>query len=86
MEFVERHDATLRRCLARVEQAFCLPPAAYAAAEVAPVEAERIFARGWVPLGRADRVKAPGDYEALEIAGRPLILLRDKDGRLLDGA
>ena len=72
----------LNRCLAPAEQAFSLPPAAYRDADVQTLEAERVFARGWVPLGRADRVKAPGDYEALEIAGRPLILLRDAEGLL----
>ncbi len=72
----------LNRCIAPAERAFCLPPATYSAKEAQTLEARRIFARGWVPLGRADRVTAPGDYESLEIAGRPLILLRDQEGRL----
>jgi len=72
----------LNRCIASPEQAFCLPPAAYRDAETQALEADRIFAGGWIPLGRADRVKAPGDYEALELAGRPLILLRDAQRQL----
>jgi phenylpropionate dioxygenase-like ring-hydroxylating dioxygenase large terminal subunit len=83
---MEHEKATLTtaltRCLAPPEQAFCLPPAAYTTPEVQTLEADRIFSRGWIPLGRADRVKSPGDFEALEIAGRPLILLRDTQGQL----
>jgi phenylpropionate dioxygenase-like ring-hydroxylating dioxygenase large terminal subunit len=74
--------SALQSCLAPAERALSLPPVAYRDAGAQALEAERVFARGWVPLGRADRVKSPGDYAALEVAGCPLILLRDKDGRL----
>jgi phenylpropionate dioxygenase-like ring-hydroxylating dioxygenase large terminal subunit len=60
----------------------CTPPAAYASDRYASAEQSDIFAKGWVPIGRADRVKGPGDYETLEIAGRSLILLRDADNLL----
>ena len=93
-------NADLERCLAPAEQAFCLPPAAYHAPEFQALERARIFGRGWVGLGRADRLEGPGAYETEDVAGRPLILLRDKAGqvrafantcrhrgaRLLDGA
>lgn len=90
----------LERCIAPVVQAYCLPPAAYHAADFQALERERIFARGWVALGRADRLAGPGAFETVDVAGRPVILLRDKAGhirayantcrhrgaRLLDGA
>jgi phenylpropionate dioxygenase-like ring-hydroxylating dioxygenase large terminal subunit len=72
----------LHRCLAPAAQSLCLPPAVYRDTEAQTLEAERIFARGWIPPGRADRVANPGDFEALEIAGRPMILLRDQSGQL----
>ena len=90
----------LENCDASVARARSLPPRAYAAVGMQAIEREKIFSRGWVPLGRTDRVAAPGDYQTLDIAGRPIILLRDKTGalqalantcrhrgaRLLDGA
>ncbi len=72
----------LRRCVAPVEQAASLPPACYRDAAVLKAELETIFRRRWVGIGRADRFKAPGDYETLEIGGVPLIVLRDKAGGL----
>jgi phenylpropionate dioxygenase-like ring-hydroxylating dioxygenase large terminal subunit len=77
-----RLSTALNRCRAPAKRAFCLPPAAYCDGDVQALEAEQVFAHGWVPLGRADRVKIAGDFEALEVAGRPLILLRDQEGRL----
>ena len=64
------------------DAALSLPPVAYHDGAVQALEREAVFGRGWVPIGRADRVKAAGDYEALEIGGRPIILLRDKAGAL----
>lgn len=72
----------LRRCVAPVEQAASLPPACYRDDAVLKAEIETIFRRKWVAIGRADRFEATGDYETLDIAGLPLIVLRDKQGGL----
>lgn len=74
--------AQLTRCLAPAETACSLPPALYADESLVRVEAERVFRRGWIGLGRADQLRVPGSYRAREIAGAPVILLRDKTGRL----
>jgi phenylpropionate dioxygenase-like ring-hydroxylating dioxygenase large terminal subunit len=65
-----------------VEHAHSLPPACYCDDSVLDAEIETIFRRAWLGVGRADRVDAPGAYATLEIAGAPVILLRDKQGGL----
>ncbi len=59
-----------------------MPPACYRDAEVLAYERDTLFRRSWLGVGRADQVKAPGDFAALDLAGVPFILLRDKGGRL----
>lgn len=59
-----------------------LPPEVYTTAEVAAEENTRIFRKHWIGVGRADRIKGPGDFEAVDIAGVPVILVRDRDGVL----
>jgi choline monooxygenase len=42
-------------------------------------EVERIFRREWQFLGRAEQLAKPGDYQAMEFAGVPIILVRGQD-------
>lgn len=93
-------EAALRRCIAPADEAACIPPACYADEAHLAAEQARIFRGGWVGIGRADRFRAAGDYETMEIGGVPVIVLRDEAGglrcfsnscrhrgaRLLDGA
>jgi phenylpropionate dioxygenase-like ring-hydroxylating dioxygenase large terminal subunit len=46
------------------------------------LERERFFADTWSFLGHASQVPNPGDYLTQEIAGRPLVLVRQPDGGL----
>ena len=41
-----------------------------------------VFARDWVSVGRASGLKEPGDYIAYELAGQPIVVLRDGEGGL----
>lgn len=50
--------------------------------DVWALEQERIFGRCWLYLGHASEVSAPGSYVSREVAGKPLILTRDRDGGL----
>jgi len=63
-------------------RAVSLPPQCYTSRGFLETELARAFRSAWASLGRADRVPAPGDYAALDLAGVPLILLRDKAGEL----
>jgi len=72
----------LDKCLAAPEKAFSIPPECYVSPDCARTEAEAIFRRSWLGVGRADQVKNPGDFVALDIAGQAVLLLRDKEGQL----
>ena len=64
------------------EQARAMPPSVYTSEDFLKAELENVFAREWVSVGRADSLKNAGDYLTYELAGQPIIVLRDNDGRL----
>ena len=41
-----------------------------------------VFAKDWVAIGRASALKSPGDYIAYELAGQPIFVIRDGEGKL----
>jgi choline monooxygenase len=63
-------------------EAESLPPWCYTDEAFFAREVRDIFMRGWNFLGRVERVAAPGDYLALDFAGIPILLLRDRAGVL----
>ncbi len=65
-----------------IETAATLPPVCYTGADLFERERRAVFHRSWIGLGRADRWKLPGSYAAMELAGVPMIVLRDADGAL----
>ena len=54
----------------------------YLAPEVFEAECERIFARDWVCIGRAEGLRQPGDFLLAEVAGESLIVTRDGRGAI----
>lgn len=84
-----RHDTALTpldELRANVAQPFerarAMPKSVYTSPEFEQAEQRHIFAREWLCAGRADALKDPGDYMTMEIAGEPVIILRDRDGAL----
>ena len=63
-------------------QAVAMPKAVYTSAEFADLERQHIFARDWLCAGRADTLREAGDFLTMDIAGEPIIVLRDQDGRM----
>ncbi len=59
-----------------------IPPACYADTGLLTLEQRAVFHHGWLALGRADRWPGSGDYSALDIAGVPVIVLRNNSGVL----
>ncbi|MGE5227763.1 MAG: aromatic ring-hydroxylating oxygenase subunit alpha [Planctomycetaceae bacterium] len=59
-----------------------LPGTDYHAPAVFDIELERIFARTWICVGRAEDLPEPGDYRVAEVAGEQVIVLRGDDGTL----
>jgi len=51
----------------------------YLSEQVFALERERLFANTWSYLGHASQVPEPGDFFAQEIAGRPLVMVRQPD-------
>ncbi|HZN11918.1 MAG TPA: SRPBCC family protein [Blastocatellia bacterium] len=66
----------------RVERGATLPSACYTAAEALSRERRSIFGRTWQLVGRLDQVREPGDYFTAEVAGEPVLVLRDREGEL----
>ena len=62
-----------------IEEASCLPAACYHDQSVLEAEKRAIFHQQWIGLGRADRFSEAGQYETLQVADVPLILILDRD-------
>lgn len=77
--FAARHFA---RACRPPEEAETLPSWCYTSAAFNRGETARLFGKAWNCVGRADRLAGPGDYVALEVAGVPVIVLRDRAGEL----
>ena len=61
------------------EAARAMPPSVYTSDGFLDQELRQIFAKDWFCVGRASALAQPGDYTTLDLAGQPIIVLRDKD-------
>ena len=50
--------------------------------QIFELERERIFSRCWLYAGHVSEVAEPGQFVSRPVAGRPLLINRDRDGRL----
>ncbi|WP_353473294.1 SRPBCC family protein [Salipiger sp. H15] len=64
------------------ESAQAMPVSVYTSEDFLALEQAHVFAKSWLCAGRVDALKAPGDYLTMEIAGEPIVVLRDRDGAL----
>lgn len=64
------------------EAARAMPRSVYTSKAFLRRELEDIFAREWVCVGRASSLSNPGDYLTYELAGQPILVIRDGTGRL----
>ncbi len=64
------------------EHARAMPPSVYTCDAFLERELRGIFAKDWFCVGRASALGKAGDYVTLELAGQPIIVLRDADGAL----
>lgn len=74
--------AELKTYLSEDAPALSLPPAAFTSPELWELERTRVFDRSWVLVAHADDLREPGSYVALSIAGEPVVVTRDQQGRL----
>ncbi len=54
----------------------------YSSEAVYQRELDTYFTQDWLFIGREEQFANPGDYEARRILGRPIIIARDKHGKL----
>ena len=64
------------------ERASAMPKSVYTSPAFLEQELAHIFRKDWLCAGRADALAAPGDYLTMQIAGEPIIVLRDHNGTL----
>lgn len=75
-------QVNLERAAAPLQQAWTLPPAAYAHPGVFRLETPALFHGGWVCVAREEQVRAPGDYLCADVVGQPVMVVRDMAGAL----
>lgn len=63
-------------------QARAMPKSVYTTKEFLNYELENIFKKDWFCAGRADALKNIGDYLTLELAGQPIMVIRDNDSKI----
>lgn len=57
-----------------------LPQPCFTDPAILAQERERLLLNGWVAVGRAEQVAAPGQYFLADVAGQSIIVLRDRGG------
>jgi choline monooxygenase len=78
--------STLREKLAAfnpelpLERAHTIPNTWYFDPEIADAEKRAIFGNTWQMVGRADQIAEPGSFFTANIAGEPILVVRDLDG------
>ncbi len=82
MKAAEAPDLSDYTFTSDLTQAGTLPARWYTDPAFLSLETERIFAKAWQPVGRAEMVLRPGDFFTCELAGEPLVITRDKAGVL----
>ncbi len=59
-----------------------LPAWIYSCPSLYRLEQEAVFKETWQVVGRAEEVVRPGDFFTTELQGEPLVVCRDREGRL----
>ena len=67
---------------ASLEAGWTLPATWYSDPEILALERERLFARAWQYVGRAEAVSEPGSFLAGRVGHVPVVVVRGKDGAL----
>lgn len=75
----EIRDALAKLKTSSFDQATVMPAGYYTSDDFQRLEADHVFRKDWVCLGRADEVKEAGDFYATELIGEQLLVTRGKD-------
>jgi choline monooxygenase len=63
-------------------RALTIPSGWYHDPEISDTERQRVFGNTWQAVGRADQVATPGGFFTAELAGEPILVVRDEAGVL----
>jgi len=64
------------------EKAHAMPCSVYTSEDFLNAELDSVFSKDWFCAGRASSISEPGEYLTLELAGQPIMVIRDKNGEL----
>ena len=64
------------------EKAHAMPTSVYTSEEFLADELKLVFSQDWFCAGRASSLGKPGDYLTLELAGQPIMVVRDSENNL----
>ena len=64
------------------KDARAMPPSLYTSSEFHSREIESIFSKEWICVGRSSGLGKAGDYLTYDLAGQPVVVLRDQNGML----
>ena len=64
------------------EKAHAMPTSVYTSEEFLADELKHVFSQDWFCAGRASSLGKPGDYLTLELAGQPIMVVRDSENSL----
>jgi choline monooxygenase len=65
-----------------LSQARTIPSAWYFDPGIYALECQKVFGDTWQYAGRAEQVREPGSFLTVEIAGEPILVVRDEQGEL----
>jgi len=65
-----------------LERAVTIPSAWYFDNEIAELERRAVFGDTWQVVGRADQVAEPESFFTADVAGEPIVVVRDEEGIL----
>ena len=65
------------------ESAHAMPSSVYRSEGFLHKELQHIFRQDWFCAGRASALPRQGDYLTLELAGQPIMVIRDRQGELI---
>jgi choline monooxygenase len=63
-------------------EAYGLPAATYTDPAILTLEHQKLFEKGWIGTIAAQRLRKPGDVHPITVAGRPLLVVRDRDHQI----
>lgn len=65
-----------------LDRAKTIPSDYYTSPGIAQAESLHVFGKSWQCVGRAEQVAEPGQFLTAEIAGEPVLVIRDSEGQL----